>query len=157
MNLNVWVSTGAYFKSTTISNLDMISGPTWFRLTLLGRSWMGTMLFFFKKLSILYWVWQINNVVIVPGKQGKDSSICTHVSVPPKLSSPPGCHITYPVLYGRSLLVLHFKYSSVHMSIPNSQTIPSPHSYPWQPLVHSLSLFLLSKFICKKGNVIEEP
>ena len=31
------------------------------------------------------------------------------------------------MLYSRSLLVIHFKYSSVSMSIPNSLTIPSPN------------------------------
>ena len=36
----------------------------------------------------------------------------------PKLPSHPGCHITeLHVLYCRSLLVIHFKYSSVYMSI----------------------------------------
>ena len=32
----------------------------------------------------------------------------------------------FHVLYGRSLLVIHFKYSSVYLSIPNSLTTPSP-------------------------------
>ena len=30
----------------------------------------------------------------------------------------------FPVLHSRSLLVIHFKYSSVYMSILNSQYIP---------------------------------
>ena len=34
------------------------------------------------------------------------------------------------MLYSRSLLVIHFKYSGVYMLIPNPLTIPSPHSYP---------------------------
>ena len=45
----------------------------------------------------------------------------------------PGCHKTlteFPVLYSRSLLVIHFKYSSVYMSIPNSLTVSFPQSYP---------------------------
>ena len=56
---------------------------------------------------------------------------CMHSS--PKLPSHPGCHITlskFPVLYRRSLLVFHFKYSIVYMSIPNSLTIPSFHPSP---------------------------
>ena len=56
---------------------------------------------------------------------------CMHSS--PKLPSHPGCHITlskFPVLYRRSLLVFHFKYSIVCMSIPNSITIPSFHPSP---------------------------
>ena len=34
------------------------------------------------------------------------------------------------MLDSRSLLVIHFKYSSVYMSIPNSLTIPSPYPFP---------------------------
>ena len=33
------------------------------------------------------------------------------------------------MLYGRSLFVIHFKYSSVYMSIPNSHYIPPPHPF----------------------------
>ena len=33
---------------------------------------------------------------------------------------------TSPLLYSRSSLVFHFKYSSVYLSIPNSLTVPSP-------------------------------
>ena len=36
----------------------------------------------------------------------------------------------FPVLYSRSLLVIYFKYSSVYMSISNSQSIPPPHPSP---------------------------
>ena len=36
----------------------------------------------------------------------------------------------FPVLYNRSLMVIYFKYSSVYMSIPTSQTIPSPPLSP---------------------------
>ena len=39
----------------------------------------------------------------------------------------------FPVQYSRSLPVIHFIYSSVYMSIPNSLTIPqlypSPHNH----------------------------
>ena len=34
------------------------------------------------------------------------------------------------MLYSRTLLVIHFKYSSVYISIQNSLTIPSPYSSP---------------------------
>ena len=34
------------------------------------------------------------------------------------------------MLYSRSLLVIHFKYTSVYMSTPNSLTIPSPYTSP---------------------------
>ena len=39
----------------------------------------------------------------------------------------------FPVLFRRSLLVIHFKYSSVYMLIPSSLTIPSPSSFPRLP------------------------
>ena len=32
--------------------------------------------------------------------------------------------------YGRTLLIIHFKYTGVFMSIPNSLTIPSPGGLP---------------------------
>ena len=50
-----------------------------------------------------------------------------------KLPSHPGCHkhwAEFPMLYSRTLLVIHFKYSSVYMSIPDSLTNPSPTSPP---------------------------
>ena len=51
-------------------------------------------------------------------------------------------NIEQSVLYSRSLLVTHFKYSSVYMSIPNSLTIPSPHPSPCNhKFAKSLSLF----------------
>ena len=50
----------------------------------------------------------------------------------PKLPSHPCCHVTlsriFHVLYSRSLLVSHFKYSSVYMLISNILPIPFPHS-----------------------------
>ena len=39
----------------------------------------------------------------------------------------------FPVLYSRSLLVIHFKYSHMYLSIPNSATILSRHLSPQQP------------------------
>ena len=50
-----------------------------------------------------------------------------------------------PCWYSMSLLVIHLKYSSVYMSIPNSLTIPSP--YP-SPLV-TISLFSKSVSLLK--------
>ena len=70
----------------------------------------------------------INNVIVL-GEMQRDSTIHIHVSILPQTPSHPACHITLSrvlCLYSRSLLVIHFKYSSVHMSIPNSLTIPSP-------------------------------
>ena len=56
----------------------------------------------------------INNAVIVSDGQQKNSATHIHVSVLPQLPSHPDSHITLaelPVLYSRSLLVTHFKYS----------------------------------------------
>ena len=36
----------------------------------------------------------------------------------------------FPVLYSRSLLVTYFEYNIVYLSIPNSQSIPSPNLSP---------------------------
>ena len=51
--------------------------------------------------------------------------------------------------YRRSLLVIHFKYSSVYMSIPNSLTVPSPQPSSQQPWVHFSSPWVcfVNKFI----------
>ena len=48
----------------------------------------------------------------------------------------------FPVLYSMTLLVIHFKYSSVYTSIANSLTILSPVFPTWQPQVQSLRLWV---------------
>ena len=69
----------------------------------------------------------INNVVLVSGVQQSDSVIHIHVSILFQILFPPRL-LQNIVLYGRSLLfiyfifLIYFKYSSVYMSIPNSQT-----------------------------------
>ena len=71
------------------------------------------------------------NVVIVSGRQQRDSVI--HVSILPQNPSHPGCHIILsgvPCAIWRALLIIHFKHSSVYMSIPNSLTVPSPTPFP---------------------------
>ena len=53
--------------------------------------------------------------------------------------------------YNRSLLVIHFKYSSVYVSISNSPTIPSLHPSPpatVSSFSKSVNLFMFCKFIC---------
>ena len=85
-------------------------------------------IFFFKLYIILEYIW-INDVVIVSGGQQRNSAIQIHVSIFPEVPTPsklPHNIRQFPVLYIRSLLVIHFKHSSVYMSIPNSLTIPSP-------------------------------
>ena len=66
----------------------------------------------------------------------------------PKWPFHPGCHIVLsrvPVLYSGSLLVIHFKYTSVYMSIPNSLTIPSPHPPPPPATISSISKSVTDK------------
>ena len=69
----------------------------------------------------------INKVVIVSGEQWRDSVIHIQVSIVPQTplpSQPAAEHWSeFHVLYSRSLLVIHVKYSSVSMSIPNSLII----------------------------------
>ena len=90
-----------------------------------------------------------SNVVVVSSEQQRDSAIHIHVSILPKTSLPSRLsHNTEPssMLYNRSLLVIHFKYSSVSMSIPNSLTVPSPSSFPLitvSSFSKSVSLFVL--------------
>ena len=98
----------------------------------------ASMLPFFNIKKILFFIYfkflfcigvqTINNVIVL-GEMQRDSTIHIHVSILPQTPFHPACHITLsrvPCLYSRSLLVIHFKNSSVHMSIPNSLTIPCP-------------------------------
>ena len=70
----------------------------------------------------------INNAVMVSGEWQRDSAVPIHVSILPPNS--PSIQATkeywaeFPVLYSWSLLLIHFKYSSVYMSISNFLTIP---------------------------------
>ena len=70
----------------------------------------------------------IDTVVIVSSGQKRASAIHSHVSILPKSSLPsrlPHEIEQFPVIFRRSLLVTHFKYSTVYMSIPNFLTVPS--------------------------------
>ena len=74
----------------------------------------------------------------------------------PKLPSHPGCHIALsrvPCVHSMSLLVTHFKYSSVCMSIPNSLTTPSP--YPKGILSYCLNISL--KRVSQPPDLIQTP
>ena len=56
----------------------------------------------------------------------------------------------FPVLDSKSLLIIHFKFNSMYVFIPNC---PFHSSFPaWQPQVYSLSLWVcfcfVNKFIC---------
>ena len=70
----------------------------------------------------------INHVVIVSGEQRRGSVIHTKVLILPQTPLPPRLPhtIEFHVLHYRSLLVIHFKYSSVYMTIPNSLANLSP-------------------------------
>ena len=53
-----------------------------------------------------------------------------HVSISPQALHPsrlPHNTEKFPMLYSRALLLIHFKYNSVYMSIP---TYPFPESFP---------------------------
>ena len=93
--------------------------------------------FFFFNFLFGIRVQPINNVVIISGEQGRDSAIHIHVSIllqtPPPFQSATEHWEESHVLYSRSLLVIHFKYSSVYMSISNSLIIPSSQPSAWQP------------------------
>ena len=62
------------------------------------------------------------------GEQQRDSTIHTQVFILPQTPLPARSthNIEFPVLHSRSLLVIHSKYDSVYMSIPNFLSIPSP-------------------------------
>ena len=97
----------------------------------------------------------INNVVIVSGAQQNNSAIHIHVSILPQtplqsrlLLNIEQSSLCYTV--SRALLVIHFKYSSVYMSNPNSLTIPSLHPFPLvtvSSFSKSVSLFLFCKYV----------
>ena len=70
----------------------------------------------------------INSVVVFSGEHQRDSAIHVHVSILAQTSLPSRLLLNteqFHVLYNRSLVAIHFKYSSVYMSILKSLTIPS--------------------------------
>ena len=93
-----------------------------------------------------------SNVVVVSSEQQRDSAVHTHVSILLKTSPPSRLpHNTEPSsrLYNRSLLVIHFKYSSVFMSIPNSLSFPRHPSPSNHKLILQVceSLCFVSSFV----------
>ena len=76
----------------------------------------------YSRLTML-WSFQVN-------REGTQPYIYMHPFSPKLRVQPATYHwAEFPVLHSRSLLVIHFKYSIVCMSAPNSLNIPSP----WQP------------------------
>ena len=71
----------------------------------------------------------MSNVVIVSHEQRSTSAVYIHVSTLPQILLPSRLVHNieqFHVLYYRSLLIIHFKYSSVYMTFPKSLIIPSP-------------------------------
>ena len=73
----------------------------------------------------------INNVVVVSGGQQKDLAIRIHVLFSPQtpllatyIEQNSMCHTVAPCW------LIHFKYSCMYISIPNSLTVPSAHPSP---------------------------
>ena len=120
--------------------------------------------FFFFLTLFCIGVQLINNVVIISGEPQKDLAIYIYVcvcvcvcvySASPKL--PPIQAATqhsaeFPVLYSRSLLVIHFKYRGMNMFIPNSLTDPLPLLPPYTTTINSssksVSLCRVINFLC---------
>ena len=85
------------------------------------------MKFFF---LVLGYIQLTNNVVIISGEQYRGSALLIYVAILPQTPFPSrlphSIEQGFHVLHTRSLMVIHFKYSSLYMSVPNSLTTPSP-------------------------------
>ena len=103
--------------------------------------------FFLTSKAFCIGVYPINNVVIVSGKQWRDSAIHIHVSILPQTPLP--SRLTHNTeqssmcCHRRFLLVIHSKHSSVYMTFLKSPAIPSP---PWVRFLW-VSFCFASKFI----------
>ena len=124
----------------------------WGRLCMCqGRRYMGNLCTF---LSVCFFLWAclffhifigvqlIYNVVLVSGEQQSESVIHMHISTLFQIIFPYRSlqRIAFPVPYSRFLLVIYFIYTSVYMSVPISQFIPSH-----LPLNFAVNLKLLPK------------
>ena len=99
----------------------------------------------------------IYNVVLVSGVQQSDSVIYIHIFILFQIFSIMVYHrilnIVLPVLYSRTLLFTHYIHNSLHLLIPNSQSIspllplPKPH----------LGFRLISKrYLVMQNNILME-
>ena len=74
--------------------------------------------------------------MIVSGGLQRDSAIYIHVSILPQTCLPSRLphNIEQSSLCCRTLLVIHFKYTSVYMLVPNSLTIPNCYPSPLETI-----------------------
>ena len=86
-----------------------------------------------RKASFIFYI-ATNNVVIVSSTQRNSSAWHKPVYFLHQTPLPSWrpCNVEQSSLWNRrTLLVFHFKYGSMYMSIPNSLTVLSPHPSPW--------------------------
>ena len=78
---------------------------------------------------------------MISGGQQRNSAIHIHVSILPQTPLPSrlsrNIEQSSMSYTSRTLLLIHFKCSSVYMSISNSLTIPSPHHSPLEVRIFS--------------------
>ena len=99
-----------------------------------------------------------NNVVIVSGEQQRVSAIHIHIYIllqtPLPSRLPNNIEQSSLCLYSRSLLVIHFRYSSMYTATPNSLTLPSPCPHP-SPSNHKLVSLWVSFWKTSKIRYIQ--
>ena len=97
----------------------------------------------------IHWSRKLHSTpVFLPGKSyGQRNQSQTRLSTHKHhygLSQEIGC--TFPVLYSKTWLYTHSKCNSLHLPVPESQSIPLPLFSPaWQPQVWSLGLNLFHR------------
>ena len=129
------------------------------------------MILFFKNFScVLEYGWLVNNVVIVSGEQWRDSAIHIHAFILPQTPLSPRLpyNIEQSSMYytGGPCWLSIFKYSCVYMSIPNSQTIPSPIFPPgnrkwkclyFKNLISISSSWMRLRIVWESSEIVKTP
>ena len=117
---------------------------------------------YIKKISFYFLfcivVQPINNVMIVSGRQQRGSVIhvCIFPQIPLPSRLPHNIEQSFPVLFSRILLVIHFKYSSIYMLVPGSLTqFHFLKSIIFSPIVYESTLFSIPslKMFCFFSSV----
>ena len=114
--------------------------------------WCRTFMYTFLNFLFSIGVQLIDNVVIVPGEEQRDSGLHIHIPTLPQTRLPSGLRHNpeqSSLCYTRSFLVLHFGYSRMYISIPSSLTVPSPILLPQELAVCPLSLWICFCFLIK--------